>query len=94
MKTPSDAVVRAHFRLRLAELDERIFRHHVQGIELRALFYACCNECAGNTEIWLEKYMDHEWPVKRRGDFPVDLMAWIWERIDLEDKLRASSTNS
>jgi hypothetical protein len=42
-------MVRAHFRLRLAELDERIFRHHLQGIELRALFYACCNESEGNT---------------------------------------------
>lgn len=60
-ETPTDALVRAHFRLKLAELDEELFRHHLQGIELRALFYACCNEYAGNTEIWLEKYNDH-WP--------------------------------
>jgi hypothetical protein len=84
-ETPADAVVRAHFRLRLAALDEQIHRHHVQGIELRALFYACCNESGGNTEMWLEKYIDHEWPFERRGDFSIDLMAGIWERIDLQD---------
>jgi hypothetical protein len=88
-ETPADAVVRARFRLRLAALDEWIYRHHVQEMELRALFYTCCNESGGNTEMWLEKYMDHEdheWPFERRGDFPIDLMAWIWERIDLQDK--------
>ena len=53
-ETPADAVVRARFRLRLAALDERIYRHHVQEMELRALFYACCNESGGNTEMWLE----------------------------------------
>jgi hypothetical protein len=70
----------------LAALDERLLRHHVQGIELRALFYNCCNESGGNTEMWLEKYMDHEWPSKRRGKFPFDLMAWIEERIDLWER--------
>jgi hypothetical protein len=79
------AAVRAHFRLRLAALDERIFRHHLQGIELKAFFYTCCNEKGGNAETWLEKYMDNEWPLQRRGGFPIDLMAWIWERIDLEN---------
>jgi hypothetical protein len=59
-KLPVDAVVRTHFRLRLAALDERIFRHHLQGIELRALFCACCNEKGGNAEMWLEKYVDNE----------------------------------
>jgi hypothetical protein len=36
--------------------------------------------------MWLEKYMENEWPSERRGKFPIDLMAWIWERIELEDK--------
>ena len=67
-ETPADAALRAHFRLRLAALDTQLFRNHLQGIELRALFYACCNECDGNTEI-LEKYKDQEWVVGRRGDF-------------------------
>jgi hypothetical protein len=50
----TDALVRVHFRLKLAELDEELFRHHVQGIELlvRALFYAYCDEYPGNTEVW------------------------------------------
>jgi hypothetical protein len=85
-ETPADAALRAHFRLRVAALDAQLFRHHLQGIELRALFYACCNECDGNTEMWLEKYKDQEWVVGRRGDFPFDLMAWIEERLDLEDR--------
>jgi len=93
-ETSADAALRAHFRLRLAALDERIFLHHLQGIELRALFYACCNEYGGNTEIWLEKYMDQEWPLERRGEFPIDLMAWIWERIELDDISRVSNANS
>ncbi|KAF8226470.1 hypothetical protein L208DRAFT_1406945, partial [Tricholoma matsutake] len=42
-ETPTDTL--------LAELDKELFCHHLQGIELRALFYACCNEYAGNTEI-------------------------------------------
>lgn len=46
------------------------FRHHVQGSELWALFYAYYNEYASNMEGWLEKYMDHEWPVDRRGNLP------------------------
>jgi hypothetical protein len=82
-ETPMDAIAHAHFRLRLAALDEELFRHHVQGCELRAFFYSCCNEYAGNTEVWLEKYSDHEWPVGRRGPFPFDLIAWIHEQIDL-----------
>jgi Phosphotransferase enzyme family len=85
-ETPADAALRAHFRLRLATLDMQLFRHHLQGIELRALFYACCNECGGNTEMWLEKYKDQEWVVRRRGNFPFDLVAWIEERLDLEDR--------
>jgi hypothetical protein len=36
--------------------------------------------------MWLEKYKDQEWVVGRRGDFPFDLMAWIEERLDLEDR--------
>ena len=86
-ETPTDALVRAHFRLKLAELDEELFRHHLQGIELRALFYACCNENSGNTELWLEKYNDHEWPTGRRGPFPFDYMAWLNESLDLWDHL-------
>ena len=39
-ESPADAMTRSQFRLRLAELDEDLFRHHLQGIELRALFYA------------------------------------------------------
>jgi len=85
-ETPADAVLRAHFRLRLATLDAQLFRHHLQGIELRALLYACCNEFDGNTEMWLEKYRDQEWVVGRRGDFPFDLREWIHERLDLEDR--------
>jgi len=85
-ETPTDALVRAHLHLKLAELDEELFRHHLQGIELRALFYACCNEYAGNTEIWLEKYNDHEWPTGRRGPFPFDYMAWLNEKLDLEER--------
>ena len=82
-ETPADAALRAHFRLRLATLDVQLFRHHLQGIELRALLYACCNEFDRNTEMWLEKYRDQEWVVGRRGDFPFDLMEWIHERLDL-----------
>jgi hypothetical protein len=82
---PTDALVRAHFHLKLAELDRELFRHHLQGIELRALFYACCNEYAGNTEILLERYKDHEWPTGRRDSFPFDHMAWIRERLALEE---------
>lgn len=87
-ETPADAVLRAHFRLRLATLDAQLFRHHLQGIELRALLYACCNEFDGNTEMWLEKYKDQEWVVARRGDFPFDFIEWLHERFDLEDSLR------
>jgi aminoglycoside phosphotransferase (APT) family kinase protein len=82
---PTDALVRAHFRLKLAELDKELFRHHLQGVELRALFYACCNEYAGNTEIWLGRYKNHE-PTDRRGPFPFDYMAWVGERLDLEER--------
>jgi hypothetical protein len=57
--TGTDALVRARFRLKLAELDEELFRHYVQGIELRALFYACCDEYPGNTQVWLGKYNEH-----------------------------------
>jgi hypothetical protein len=84
-ETPADAITRAHFRLRLAALDENLFRHHLQGIEIRALFYACCHEYAMNTEIWLKKYKDNEWSVKQRGPFPFDSWAWVNERLDLEE---------
>ena len=84
--TPADVVIRAHFRLWLAALDDRIFRHHLRGIELSALFYACCNERGVNTETWLEKNMDNEWASERRGKFPIDLIGWILGRIDLEDR--------
>ena len=83
-ETPKDARVRAHFRLKLAALDEKLFRHHLQGIELRALFYACCNEYAGNAEIWLGKYNDLEWPTGRRGAFPFDYIAWLRENLALQ----------
>ena len=69
-ETPTDAVVRAQFRLRLAAMHKDLHRHHVLGIQLRALFYACCNELSGNTVVWLQKYYDLEWPTKRRGPFP------------------------
>ena len=85
-ETPADAITRAHFRLRLATLDEKLFRHYLQGIELRALFYACCNEYPGNTEVWLEKYQDNEWSVQQRGPFPFDVLTWIGDRIDLEER--------
>jgi hypothetical protein len=83
---PTDALVRAHFHLKLAELDRERFRHHLQGIELRALFYACCNGYAGNTEIWLERYKDREWPTGWRDPFSFDYMAWIRERLALEER--------
>jgi hypothetical protein len=86
--TPTDALVRAHFRLKLVELDEELFRHHVQGIELRALFESCCNEYAGNTEVYLDKYSDHEWPTGRRGPFPFDFIAWVNETWDYRESLQ------
>jgi serine/threonine protein kinase len=83
-ETPADAVARAQFRLTLAALDHDLFHHYFQGPELRALFYACCNESAGNTEVYLQKYMENEWHTGRRGPFPVDLWAWIRERCNLD----------
>jgi len=83
-ETPMDAVVRAQFRLRLAAIHEDLYRHYLQGCELRALFYACCNESPSNTEVYLEKYKDLEWPTERRGPFPFDYMAWWWEKNGLE----------
>jgi hypothetical protein len=47
-QTPADAMVQAHFPLTLSSLDPDLFRHHLLGIELTALFYACCNEYGGN----------------------------------------------
>lgn len=85
-ETPTDAITRASFRLRLAALDEELFGHYLLGLELRALFYACCNEFAGNAEIWLIKYEEHEWSVKQRGSFPFDVMAWVKERAVLEHR--------
>jgi len=83
-ETPTDAAVRAHFRLRLAALHEDCYRHHLQGCELRALFNTCCNDLPGNTMTYLRKYKDLEWPTVRRGPFPFDYTAWWLER----DKLR------
>lgn len=85
-ETPGDLRARARFRLALAELDEDLFRHHLQGVELRALFYNCCNTYAGNTEIWLEKYMGNEWSVNQRGPFPFDFWAWINAGFDLQTR--------
>ena len=83
-ETPTDAITRASFRLRLAALDEKLFRHYLLGLELRALFYACCYEFAGNAEGWLIKYEEHEWSVKQRGPFPFDIWAWVKERAFFE----------
>jgi hypothetical protein len=85
-ETPADAITRARFRLRLAELDETLFRHYLQGLELRALFYACCNEYAGNTQLWVQRYHDNEWSVQQRGAFPFDLWDWLDEQYDLEQR--------
>jgi hypothetical protein len=83
---PGDALNRARFRLRLAHLDDNLFRHTFQGVELRALFYACCYECAGNAEIWLEHYIETEWSEKRRGPFLFDFMAELWDKLTLEER--------
>ena len=83
-ETPTDAITRASFRLRLAALDEKLFRHYLLGLELRALFYACCYEFAGNAEGWLINYEEHEWSVKQRGPFPFDIWAWVKERAFFE----------
>ena len=92
-ETPTEAIVRAHFRLRLAALDENLYRHHLQGCELRALFYACCNDLTGNTEAYLEKYKDLEWPTARRGPFPFDYMAWWLEQDKLWHEERLQEEN-
>ena len=91
-ESPADAITRSQFRLRLAELDEDLFRHHLQGIELRALFYACCNEYPMNTEVWLKKYIELEWSVRRRGPFPFDYWGWVNQRIDLWKKYVVSDS--
>jgi hypothetical protein len=70
-KTPADAIVRAPFRLRLAALNEDLYCHHIEGYELRALFY---------TEMYLSKYKDLEWSMAQRGPFPFDYMAWWLEQ--------------
>lgn len=36
-ETPTDAITQAIFRLRLAALDEKLFRRYLQELELRAL---------------------------------------------------------
>jgi hypothetical protein len=66
-------LVGTHFRLKVAESDEGLFRHYLQGIKLKALFYGCCNKYAGNTEIRLEKYKDHERPT---GGGPFLSITW------------------
>lgn len=82
-ESPSDLCARAKFRSRLAELDDDLFRHHFQGVELRAFYENCCEEYAGNAELWLEKYMRNEWSVDRRGAFPFDYQAWIEAKLGL-----------
>lgn len=63
-ETPTDAITWAIFRLRLAALEEKLFRHYLQELELRALFHAnYCNKLATNTEVWLIKYQEREWSV-------------------------------
>jgi len=92
-ETPTDTVVRAKFRLQVVAMHEDLYRHHLQGVELRAFFYTCCNEYPANTEIWLEKYKDLEWSTERRGPFPFDLTAGQWEQIELWDKVRSQKGN-
>lgn len=36
----------------------------------------------------MKHYMDIEWPEKRRGPFPFDYMAEIWDKLTLEDEIR------
>jgi hypothetical protein len=84
-ETLADAVVRARYELTLATSDLKLFCHHLQGLELRALFYACCNRYPANTEGYLLKYMELEWPMGRRGPFPLDLRAWVDERCTLDE---------
>jgi len=74
-------------------MDENLYRHHLQGIELRAIFNTCCNELPANTEGWLEKYKDLEWSTERRGQFPFDYMAWWWEKNKLWNKERRQKEN-
>ena len=92
-ETPTDAVVRAQFRLRLAALDEDLYRHHLQGCELRALFYTCCNNLPGNTDAYLSKYHELVWPMARRGPFPFDYIAWWLEQNKLWHKERLQEEN-
>ncbi|KIM73460.1 hypothetical protein PILCRDRAFT_829132 [Piloderma croceum F 1598] len=54
-ESPADAITRSQFRLRPAELDDDLFRHHRRGIELSSSLYACCNEYSMNTEVWPQK---------------------------------------
>jgi len=74
-ETPPDAITQSQFRLRLAELDADLFRRQ----EFRAFLYAYCNQYS-NTEVWLERYIEHEWPVRRRGPFPFDYRGWVNQR--------------
>jgi len=85
-ESAGDKIIRSRFRLRLAALNRKLYRHNFQGVELRAIFYACCNEYAGNTETWLKHYMTTEWPERRRGPFPFDFWAEILEKLTLEEK--------
>ena len=55
--TLTDAIVRAQFRLQLATMHMELYHHHTQGIELRALFNACCNKLPGIAEGWLANYI-------------------------------------
>ena len=84
--TPGDLRAGARFWLAFVELDEDLLWHHLQGVVLRVLFYNCCNTYVGNTEVWLEKYIDNEWSVNQRGPFPFDFWVWINAGFDLQTR--------
>ena len=50
-----DALIHAHFRLKLAGLDSSTITSRAQN----EIFYPCCNELPGNTEDWLQNYNDN-----------------------------------
>ncbi|KAF8498285.1 hypothetical protein JB92DRAFT_3125410 [Gautieria morchelliformis] len=78
--TPGDAITRARFRLRLAALDKSLFRHYQQGVELRALLYACRTDRYTDAYVWLGSYhMTEQWPEEQRGPLPYDFVAWLGE---------------
>ncbi|KAF8498287.1 kinase-like domain-containing protein [Gautieria morchelliformis] len=77
--TPGDAITRARFRLRLAALDKSLFRHYQQGVELRALLYACRTDRYMDAYVWLGSYHMTEWPEQQRGPLPYDFAEWLGE---------------